>query len=294
MPASKERPNHAHDVIPCYAPSPCSLGLSQRTSAFEAVAPVPQLQRPKRPLKRAPAAGSPAIVPLRVDVSPQNMTDFSLASARFHQPNRGGNMSTQRIERAILSCFDKTGLVEFAKVLEEFGVEIISTSGTLKTLTGAGVTVKGISDYTGVREMLDGRVKSLHPKVHAGLLGIREKKVHQEEMQSANYPWIDLIVVNFQPLSELMEKANTALDEVMEHIDIGGNAMIRSGAKNFRYVSVAVNPEMYTKIIHEMKAHDGQIPFPMRYRLAQEAFAYTARYNQTIADYLKNTEPPRQ
>ncbi len=203
-------------------------------------------------------------------------------------------MSTQRTERAILSCFDKTGLVEFAKVLQDYGVEIVSTAGTLHTLTEAGVKATGISEYTGVREMLDGRVKSLHPKVHAGLLGIREKKVHQEEMMSSGYPWIDLVVVNFQPLGELMRDPNVSLDEVMEHIDIGGNAMIRSAAKNFRYVSVVVHPENYTKVIHEMKAHDGLIPFAMRYTLAQEAFAYTAKYNQDIANYLLNAAPPAQ
>jgi phosphoribosylaminoimidazolecarboxamide formyltransferase/IMP cyclohydrolase len=162
----------------------------------------------------------------------------------------------------------------------------------LHTLTDAGVTATGISEYTGVREMLDGRVKSLHPKVHAGLLGIREKKVHQEEMMSSGYPWIDLVVVNFQPLDALMRDPNVSLDEVMEHIDIGGNAMIRSAAKNFRYVSVIVHPENYTKVIHEMKAHDGVIPFAMRYTLAQEAFAYTAKYNQDIANYLLSSAPP--
>lgn len=203
-------------------------------------------------------------------------------------------MSTQRIERAVLSCFDKTGLVEFARFLQEYGVEIISTAGTLQTLTQAGVPAQSISEYTGVREMLDGRVKSLHPKIHAGLLGIRDRKVHQEEMQSLGYPWIDLVVVNFQPLHDLMKNPNVSHDEVMEHIDIGGNAMIRSASKNFRYVSVIVNPENYTKVIHEMKANDGQIPFPMRYTLAQEAFAYTAQYNLDLANYLKNTAPPAE
>lgn len=201
-------------------------------------------------------------------------------------------MSSQRIERAILSCFDKTGLVEFATFLQELGVSIISTAGTLQALTHAGVQAQSISEYTGVREMLDGRVKSLHPKVHAGLLGIRDRKVHQEEMHSLSYPWIDLVVVNFQPLEDLMRDPNVSHDEVMDHIDIGGNAMIRSAAKNFRYVSVIVNPEDYPKVIHEIKAHDGTIPFPMRYTLAQRAFAYTAQYNLDIANYLKTTAPP--
>jgi phosphoribosylaminoimidazolecarboxamide formyltransferase/IMP cyclohydrolase len=199
-----------------------------------------------------------------------------------------------KIERAILSCYDKTGIVELAGVLREFHVEIISTAGTLRVLREAGVDAVGISDFTGVAELLDGRVKSLHPRVHAGLLGIRDKKLHQEQMQALDYHWIDFVAVNLHPLDRFIEQPSLTVEEVVEQIDIGGTAMIRSAAKNFRYVTVVVNPARYKTIIHEMHAHEGQVSFPTRFRLAQEAFACTAAYDEMMADYLRSTQPPRE
>lgn len=198
-----------------------------------------------------------------------------------------------RIERAILSCYDKTGVVEFARFLRELNVELISTSGTLKVLHEAGFEAKSISDFTGVPEMMDGRVKSLHPKVHAGLLGIRDSKLHVEQMQAYGLQWIDLLVVNLQPFEKLIAQPGVTIEEIVEQADIGGAAMIRSGAKNFRYVTVVVNPQRYPVIMHEMRAHSGAVSYATRYRLAQEAFACTAAYDAMIVDYLRRTEPPK-
>lgn len=200
----------------------------------------------------------------------------------------------QGIKRAIVSCFDKRGIVELCRVLREFDVEIVSTAGTLEVLASEGIEAQSISEYTGVREMMDGRVKSIHPKVHAGLLGIRGNRVHEEEMEGLNYGWIDLVVVNLQPIEAVLGRSGVTFEEVMLHVDIGGLAMIRSGAKNFRYVSVAVNPERYSTIIHEMRAGNGAVPFSTRYRLAQEAFECASVYDGQLAEYLRTTEPPEE
>lgn len=197
------------------------------------------------------------------------------------------------IRRAILSCYDKTGIVEFAELLVELGVEIISTSGTLSELRDAGIEATSIADFTGVPELMDGRVKSLHSKVHAGLLGLRDNKLHAEQLQAHDMAWIDLLVANQPPIAEYCAQPGVTTEEVMEKIDIGGTAMIRSAAKNFRYVTVVTNPERYPAVMHMLRAHEGEVPFPMRYRLAQEAFYTIAEYDRSIADYLQSTEPPR-
>ena len=199
-----------------------------------------------------------------------------------------------KVERAVLSCYDKTAAVELAQCLREFDVTIISTAGTLKVLHDAGVEATGIAEFTGVEEMMDGRVKSLHPKVHAGLLGIRDNKLHVEQMRAHEFKWVDLVAVNLHPLDALCDTPGITPEEVIEQVDIGGTAMIRSAAKNFRYVTVAVNPARYKTIMHEMRAHDGAVSFATRYRLAQEAFACTAGYDAFIADYLRRTEPPKE
>lgn len=195
------------------------------------------------------------------------------------------------IRRAVLSCHDKTGLVDFARALQEFGVEIVSTAGTMEALHENGIAAVSIADYTGSPEMLGGRVKSLHPKIHAGLLGIPDSRLHQEQMEEHGYGWIDLMVVNLHPVQPVIDKAGCTLDEIIDQIDIGGCAMIRSAAKNFRYVTVVVNPERYSTVIHELRAHEGQVSFPTRYRLATEAFHHTAHYDRVIADYLEQAAP---
>lgn len=192
-----------------------------------------------------------------------------------------------RIERAIISCHDKTGIVEFAKLLREFNVEIVSTAGTLQVLLDAGVEAVNMADFTGFQEMLDGRVKSLHPKVHAGLLGLRDNKLHVEQMQAHNFKWVDLVVVNLHPVRAVIEQPSITLEEVVEQIDIGGATMIRSAAKNFRYVTVVVNPDRYSTVMHELRAHDGGITYTTRSRLAEEAFECVAEYDGAIAAYLR-------
>lgn len=199
-----------------------------------------------------------------------------------------------RIRRALVSCYDKTGLVDFARFLREFDVEIISTSGTLNVLREADIDAISIEEFTGVPELMSGRVKSLHPKVHAGLLGIRENKIHVEQMQAYDLQWIDLVVVNLQHLDDLTSRPGISTEEVFEQTDIGGTAMIRSAAKNLRYVTVVVNPARYVTVMHEMRALDGEVPFTTRYRLAQEAFRCTADYDRAIADYLEHTQPPQE
>ena len=181
-----------------------------------------------------------------------------------------------------------------ASVLSEYGVELISTSGTLRVLREAGIAATSIEEFTGVPELMGGRVKSLHPKVHAGLLGIRDNKIHCEQMQSYEMEWIDLLVVNVQPVSSLLSQPGISTEEVFNQTDIGGIAMIRSAAKNFRYVTSVVNPDRYASVMHELRAHDGEITFATRYRLAQEAFAFTAEYDRSIAEFLRQTEPPAE
>ena len=197
-----------------------------------------------------------------------------------------------RVKRAILSCYDKSGADELGKFLRSFDVEIVSTSGTLAALKKAGVDSLSIADFTGVDEMMDGRVKSLHPKIHAGLLGIRDNKLHTEQMQAHGYQQIDLVVVNLKPLEAFIQKPGITVEEVVEQVDIGGMSMLRSAAKNFRYVTVVVNPERYKLIMHEMLAHEGSISFATRYKLAQEAFECAAAYDKRVAEFLSGAQPP--
>lgn len=196
-----------------------------------------------------------------------------------------------KIERAVLSCYDKTGIVEFAHLLRELGVEIISTSGTLDVLRREGIEAISIAEFTGVPEMLDGRVKSLHSKIHAGLLGIREDKVHCEQMQAQGLKWVDLFVGNPRPVRELIARPGVKVDEVMAQMDIGGVAMVRSAAKNFRYTTVVVNPQRYPAVMHDMRAHDGEVSFALRYKLTQEALMTVAEYDLALAGFLRDNEP---
>ena len=204
-----------------------------------------------------------------------------------------GEETVPKIKRAILSCYDKTGIVDLARVLREYEVEIVSTSGTLKTLQEAGIEAVAIGEFTGVSEMMDGRVKSLHPKIHAGLLGDRDNRLHVEQMQQYELQWVDLVVANLQPVEALVARAGT-LREAIDQVDIGGAAMIRSAAKNFSHVAVVVNPKRYPAVVHELRALEGGISFPTRYRMAQEAFYCTAEYDREVADHLRNHQPPAE
>src|SRR5512139_4226896 len=194
-----------------------------------------------------------------------------------------------KIRRAIVSVSDKTGVVSFAKGLAQMGVEILSTGGTAKTLREQGVSVADISDYTGFPEMLDGRVKTLHPKVHGGLLGQRSKKEHVKKMEEHGILPIDLVAVNLYPFEATVAKEDCSLEEAVENIDIGGPTMLRSSAKNYPDVTVLVDPSDYEPILSELKAK-GEISLETNFHLAKKVFQHTARYDGAISNYLGQIE----
>src|SRR6187200_2546310 len=200
----------------------------------------------------------------------------------------------RRVTRALLSVSDKTGLVAFATTLAGFGVELISTGGTAKALKDAGLPVKDVSELTGFPEMMDGRVKTLHPKVHGGLLAIRDNKDHAEAMKAHGIAPIDLLVVNLYPFESTVDKG-ASFDDCIENIDIGGPAMIRAAAKNHADVAVIVEPSDYGALLDELKAHGGATRLDLRKRLAAKAYARTAAYDAVIsnwfADALKDDAP---
>jgi len=190
------------------------------------------------------------------------------------------------IRRALISVSDKTGIVEFARELMRLNVEIISTGGTFRALQEAGVEVTGISDVTGFPEILDGRVKTLHPKVHGGLLAIRDEISHLEQMEENGIRPIDLVVVNLYPFQQTIEKEGVTEEEAIENIDIGGPSMIRAAAKNHRYVTVVVDPDDYARVIQEVK-EQGSTSMETRRRLAAKAFSHTAHYDAVISGYFR-------
>ena len=189
------------------------------------------------------------------------------------------------IKRALISVSDKTGIVEFARKLKDAGVEIVSTGGTMKTLKDAGVPVTYVSDVTGFPEIMDGRVKTLNPYIHGGILAVRDNQKHVREMQEHKITPIDMVVVNLYPFKETIAKPKVTLAEAIENIDIGGPAMIRAAAKNFKFGTVVTNPSRYDEVA-EMVAKDGCVNGMLRMQLAQEAFAHTADYDNAIQNYL--------
>ena len=191
----------------------------------------------------------------------------------------------RKIQRAIVSVTDKRGVVEFAKELHQMGVEIISTGGTGELLKKEGIPMIPISSYTGFPEMLDGRLKTLHPKIHGGILGMRDKEKHIKEMEDYQIPVIDMVVVNLYAFEDVVARG-ASLEEAIENIDIGGPTMIRAAAKNYRFVAPVVDPVDYDSIIEEMKANDGGLSLSTRFRLAKKVFSLTARYDGAIANYL--------
>ena len=190
------------------------------------------------------------------------------------------------IKRVLVSVSDKTGIVEFVRELKNFDVEIISTGGTAKTLRDAGIQVRDISDVTGFPEMLDGRVKTLHPRVHGGLLALRDNPEHVAAMQQHGIEPIDMVVVNLYPFAETIAREDVTRDEAIEQIDIGGPAMIRSAAKNANDVAVVVDPAQYPSLIDELRQNAGCISVPTLQRLAIDAFRKTAQYDATVSSYL--------
>ncbi|MGI8638978.1 MAG: bifunctional phosphoribosylaminoimidazolecarboxamide formyltransferase/IMP cyclohydrolase [Pyrinomonadaceae bacterium] len=192
----------------------------------------------------------------------------------------------RKIKRALISVSDKAGIIEFVKSLQKFGVEIISTGGTARTLRENGVEVKEVSDVTGFPEMMDGRVKTLHPKIHGALLGLRDNEEHQRAMQTHAIEPIDLVVVNLYPFEETIENENVALAEAIEQIDIGGPAIIRSAAKNWRDVAVVTDTRLYERVIDELTENDGSLSFSTRQTFAALAFIKTSYYDTIISEYL--------
>jgi len=193
----------------------------------------------------------------------------------------------KKISRALISVSDKTGIVELAKKLSDHKIEIVSTGGTARSLREAGLAVRDISDLTGFPEILSGRVKTLHPLVHGGILAMREEPEHQAQVAANNISYIDMVVVNLYPFAATVAKPDLKVEDAIENIDIGGPAMIRSSAKNFRDVVVVVEPESYSDIIRELDAN-GNISLQTRFSLARKAFAHTAKYDAAIADFLAN------
>ncbi|HOE56553.1 MAG TPA: bifunctional phosphoribosylaminoimidazolecarboxamide formyltransferase/IMP cyclohydrolase, partial [Bacillota bacterium] len=189
------------------------------------------------------------------------------------------------IKRALISVSDKKGIVEFAGELTKLGVEIISTGGTAKALGEAGINVVGISEVTGYPECLDGRVKTLHPSIHGGLLAIRENQGHMDTLRKLDINTIDMVVVNLYPFRKTIQKEEVELSEAIENIDIGGPSMLRSAAKNNKYVTVVVNPSDYQKVLNEIRIN-GDTSEATRLELAAKAFSHTASYDTLIGSYL--------
>ena len=198
----------------------------------------------------------------------------------------------RKIQRAILSVTDKSGLLEFAQKLQEFGVELLSTGGTARMLREGGVAVKDVSDFTGFPEMLDGRVKTLHPKVHAGILAQRDNADHMRTMASHHLKVIDMVVVNLYAFEKTVAREGCTLEEAVENIDIGGPTMLRAAAKNYRDVAVVVDPGDYESIIAEMKDHGGQLSLETRFSLAKKVFRLTHDYDGAITGYLAGKASP--
>ena len=196
----------------------------------------------------------------------------------------------QRIQRALISVSDKTGIAALAQSLHELGVELLSTGGTHKAIAEAGVPVREVSEHTGFPEMMNGRVKTLHPKVHGGILALRDEASHVEAMEVHDIGGIDLVVVNLYPFEETVAKEGVTRAEAVEQIDIGGPSMVRSAAKNHRHVAILTDPTDYGRAVEEMQSTEGTISEEFRRELAAKAFALTARYDAAISGWLHGQE----
>src|SRR6476659_3127234 len=191
-----------------------------------------------------------------------------------------------KITRALISVSDKKGVAAFARALEKQGVDIISTGGTSELLRKEGVPVRDISSFTDFPEVLEGRVKTLHPRVHGGLLYKRGNELHEKQAKEQGFQPIDLVVVNLYPFEQTIQKPDVTLAEAIEQIDIGGPSMIRSAAKNHRSVLVLTNSDRYLKTLGDLREHNGSTCAKHRLKQAQRAFAHTAEYDSLIANYL--------
>jgi phosphoribosylaminoimidazolecarboxamide formyltransferase/IMP cyclohydrolase len=191
-----------------------------------------------------------------------------------------------KVRRALLSVFDKTGIVEFARGLAELEVEILSTGGTASLLRSSGVAVRDVSEVTGFPEMMDGRVKTLHPRIHGGLLALRDSDAHKASLEEHGIPTIDLLCVNLYPFEQVVGRPDSTFADAIENIDIGGPAMVRSASKNFKSVAVVTSPKRYGEILDKLRTGGGSIDLETLHDLARTAFRLTARYDASIANYL--------
>jgi len=196
-----------------------------------------------------------------------------------------------KIKRALISVTDKTGVVDFAQELQKFGVEILSTGGTAAQLRDNGVTVIDVSDYTGFPEMMDGRLKTLHPKVHGGLLALRDNEDHMKALKEQDIDLIDMVVINLYRFEDTVAQPDCSLEDAIENIDIGGPTMLRAAAKNQRFVTVVTDPADYAKIIDEMTRYGGEVSEVTNFALATKTFQLTARYDAAISNYLGKITP---
>ena len=194
-----------------------------------------------------------------------------------------------RIRRALISVSDKRGLLPFASALAARNIEIISTGGTLAFLQQNGIAARQVSDVTGFPEILDGRVKTLHPVIHAGLLAVLDNPAHVRQLEEHKITPIDMVVVNLYPFAETVARPGIALEEAIEQIDIGGPSMLRSAAKNFRHTAVIVDPDRYEAVLQELQAGDGVVSEETCFALAREVFRHTAAYDTVISGYLDRT-----
>ena len=188
------------------------------------------------------------------------------------------------VKRALISVSDKTGIVEFAKGLHELGVEIISTGGTMKAISEAGIPVMSVSDLTGFPEMMDGRVKTLHPKIHGGILAVRDNPAHVKAMEEHGIAGIDLVAVNLYPFRETIVRPGVTRAEAVENIDIGGPSMVRAAAKNYKYVTIVVDPAQYGEVLERIR--EDRLTEEFRFDLSRKAFLHTGLYDCAIADYM--------
>jgi phosphoribosylaminoimidazolecarboxamide formyltransferase/IMP cyclohydrolase len=191
-----------------------------------------------------------------------------------------------KIKTALISVSDKTGIIDLAKGLAGLGIKIMSTGGTAKSIRENGIKVTDVSEYTGFPEIMDGRVKTLHPKIHGGLLAVRDNESHMKQIEDLGIDTIDLVVVNLYPFEKTISKENVSQEEAVENIDIGGPSMIRSAAKNFKHVAVVVNPERYDALLEELNGGDCDLSYETRYELVTEAFKHTSQYDKVIFDYF--------
>ena len=191
-----------------------------------------------------------------------------------------------KIQRALISVTDKSGIEELGRALSRFGVEILSTGGTARTLAQAGIKIREVSDFTGFPEMLDGRVKTLHPKIHGGILGIRTRPEHMEAMNKHNIVPIDLIAVNLYAFEKTIARPDCTLAEAIENIDIGGPTLLRAAAKNYPFVTVLTDPADYSVVIEEMDRSGGSVSEATNFRLAKKVFKLTHEYDGAISQYL--------